>query len=59
MSNEKTQPILPVIIFLVSVSAAFTYGETWMGIVVTAIGVVSLGWSKRHDDPFPTNKTKE
>ncbi len=59
MSNEDTQPIWPVITFLVVVSAAFTYGEIWMGIVVTIIGVVVLGWSKRHEGPFPTNKPKE
>lgn len=35
---------------------AFTYGGIWVGLIVLVIGVVALGWSKRHEGPFPTNK---
>lgn len=59
MSNDESQSIWPVIVFLLIVSSAFTYGEIWMGIVVTIIGIVALGWSKRHEGPFTTNKPKK
>ena len=55
-NNQETQSIWPVVIFLTAVFAAFTFGEVWMGIVVTIIGLPALGWSKRHEGPFPTNR---
>jgi hypothetical protein len=48
-----------VILFILIVSAAFFYGGLWIGIIVSVIGVIALGWSKRHEGPFPTNKSKK
>lgn len=50
---------LPVIFLLVVLPIVFTYGGVWVGIPVLIIGVVALGWSKRHEGPFPTNRPKE
>jgi predicted membrane protein len=62
MSNnkKKVKDDWPAIIFLLIVLPfAFTLGGVWVGIVVLILGVVALGWSKRHKGPFPTNRTKE
>lgn len=48
----------PVIFLLVVLPIAFTFGGAWAGIPVLIIGVVVLGWSKRHKGPFPTNKPR-
>jgi hypothetical protein len=50
---------LPIIFLLVVLPIAFTYGGAWVGIPVLIIGVVALGWSKRHEGPFPTNRPRE
>jgi len=48
----------PLIVILI-ILGVFTYvGVVW-GIITLVIGVVSLGWSKRHDGPLPTNKNNE
>ena len=49
----------PVILFVTAVSVAFTYGGMWIGLVAIVIGLSALGWSKRHEGPFPTKKPKE
>lgn len=56
--SEKDQKTdWPVMLFIsVALPAAFTLGGVWVGICVLIFGVVALGWSKRHDGPFPTNK---
>lgn len=50
---------LPLIFIFIGLPVAFTYGGVWVGIPVLIIGVIALGWSKRHGGPFPTNKPKE
>ena len=53
--NEKSDwPAL--ILLLVALPFAFTFGGIWVGLFVLVVGVVALGWSKRHEGPFPTNK---
>ena len=48
----------PAIIFLlVALPIAFTFGGFWVGIIVLVIGSAVLGWNKRHDGPFSTNKS--
>jgi len=58
MSDERMgKSDWPAILFLlVGLPLAFTYGGIWVGLIVLVIGVVVLGWNKRHDGPFPTNK---
>jgi hypothetical protein len=49
----------PVLIFLfVGLPFAFTYGGLWVGLLILFIGVIAVGWSKRHEGPFPTNKPR-
>ena len=57
--NQESKSDWPAIIFLfVGLPLAFTYGELWVGFLVLIVGVVALGWSKRHDGPLPTNEEK-
>lgn len=59
MSEEKSKSDWPALLFLlVGLPVAFTYGGMWIGLIVLIIGVVALGWSKRHEGPFPTNRNK-
>ena len=60
MSDEQNKKAdWPVILFLVvGVPVSFTYGGIWVGLIVLVIGVIALGWSKRHKGPFPTNKER-
>ena len=48
-----------IIFVLFALPVAFTYGGVWVGLAVLVIGGVALGWSKRHEGPFPTNRPKE
>lgn len=58
MSKNKSD--WPALIFLfVGLPAAFTYGGVWVGLFVLVVGAVALGWSKRHEGPFPTNRNEE
>jgi len=57
MADEEKKSDWPAIFLaLVALPVAFTFGGVWVGLVVLLIGVVALGWSKRHEGPFPTNK---
>lgn len=57
MVDEKEKLDWPAILFvLVGLPIAFTFGGVWIGLGVLVVGVVALGWSKRHEGPFPTNK---
>ena len=49
----------PVILFILIVPVVFFFGGMWIGIPALIIGVVALGWSKRHKGPFPTNKSRD
>jgi len=55
MAKEKSD-WSAILFALVALPIAFTYGGIWIGLGVLVIGVVALGWSKRHDGPFPSNK---
>jgi hypothetical protein len=57
--EKKRDDWLPIVFLLVVLPIAFTFGGVWVGIAVLVIGVIALGWSKRHDGPFPTNKLRE
>ena len=50
-SADKTD-WLPILFLLVVLPVAFTWGGIWIGLVVLIVGVVWLGWSKRHHGPF-------
>lgn len=56
--EEPDQPIWPVILVTILVGYAFYWG-VWIGIIALILGVVALGWSRRHEGPFPTNKSNE
>lgn len=46
--NDKSDwPAL--ILLLVVLPLAFTFGGIWIGLFVLVVGVVALGWSKRHE----------
>lgn len=61
MSEEEKKggDWLPIIFLLVILPVAFTFGGVLFGMPVLVIGVVALGWSKRHEGPLPTNKQRE
>ncbi len=53
----KEQSDWPAILFvLVALPIAFTFGGVWVGLGALVIGVVTLGWSKRHDGLFSSKK---
>ncbi len=56
--NSKSDWPALLLIF-VGLPVAFTYGGLWVGLLVLVIGVVTLGWSKRHEGPFPTNRNSK
>ena len=58
-NTEKEKSNRAVLIFLFVLSLAFTFGGVWVGLPTLIVGVVALGWSRRHEGPFPTNKPKE
>jgi len=55
-SKEEKSDWPAILLLLVGIPIAFTFGGVWVGLFVLVVGVVALGWSKRHDGPFPTNK---
>lgn len=53
---KKSKSDWPALILLfIGIPIAFTYGGVWVGLIVSVIGVVVLGWNNRHKGPFPTN----
>ena len=59
MKDEKKDESGPTAILLVVVVAAFYFLGMWGEIISIVIGFVALGWSKRHQGPFPTDNSKE
>jgi len=57
-SKEGKTDWAAIIFLLIGIPLSFTFGGAWLGLVAIVIGVVVLGWSKRHDGPFTTNKEK-
>ena len=56
---KASKPDWPALLFiLVAVPLAFTFGGLWVGVPVLVIGLIMLGWSRRHDGPLPTNGRK-
>lgn len=55
-SNEKQSDWPAILLLLVGIPIIFTYGGVWVGLFVVVVGVVALGWSKRHEGAFPTNR---
>jgi len=57
--SEKERSDWPALILLfIGRPLAFTYGGLWIGLLALVVGIISLGWSKRHEGPFPTDKGK-
>ena len=57
MSEEKQKSDWPAFLLLFfGLPIAFTYGGMWIGLIVLVAGVVTLGWRKRHEGPFPTSR---
>ena len=57
--DKKKNNDWPAILFILIIPVVFFYGGMWIGITVLAIGIVALGWSKKHEGSFSTNKSKE
>ena len=55
-SKEEKSDWTAILLLLVGIPIAFTFGGVWVGLLALVVGVVALGWSKRHDGPFPANK---
>jgi len=53
--SDKTDWIA-LIVALIAIPTAFMFGGVWVGLATLVIGSVVLGWSKRHEGPFPTDK---
>ena len=60
MSNKekKSDDWPPIIFVLIVLPIAYTYLGFWFTLPILIIGLAVLGWSKRHDGPFPTNSPK-
>jgi hypothetical protein len=57
--DKKGTDWVAVIFIFIVLPAAFTLGGVWVGIATLVIGIVALGWKKRHEGPFPTNKSEK
>ncbi len=57
--NEEGSNWKILVFLLVALPLAFGYGGVWVGLVVFLIGSVVIGWEKRHEGPFPTNRRNE
>ncbi len=57
--SEKEKSDWPALILLfIGLPLAFTYGGVWIGLLALVVGIIFLGWSKRNEGPFPTDKKK-
>lgn len=57
ISKEKSNNSWVVILFIfIGGPLGFAFGGVFVGLAMLVVGVVALGWDKRHDGPFPTNK---
>ena len=55
--NKESKSDWPALLLLfIALPLAFTYGGMWIGLLVLVVGVEALGWSKRHELPFPTKR---
>ena len=60
MTEKKSKSDWPALLLLiVGLPVAFTYGGLWVGLAVLVISVVALGWSKRHNGPYSTNQDQQ
>lgn len=50
--NVEDKSEIFVVIFIVVVCLCFYLGGLWLGILSIAVGIIALGWGKRHDGPF-------
>jgi hypothetical protein len=57
-NKESKSDWLSLLLLFVALPLAFTYGGMWIGLLVLVVGVVALGWNKRHEGPFPTKRNK-
>ncbi len=57
--DKKGSDWIGIIFLFIILPTAFTVGGVWVGIAVLVIGVVAFGWKKRHEGPFPTNKSEK
>lgn len=57
--DKKGTDWIAIIFLFIILPTAFTVGGAWVGITALVIGVVALGWKKRHEGPFPTNKSEK
>ena len=59
VGEDKEISDWPALLFLLIVLPfAFTFGGVWVGVSFLFVGVIALGWRKRHKGPFPTNKAE-
>jgi hypothetical protein len=58
MGDNKKEDWPVLILLFIGLPLAFTYGGLWVGLSVLFVGVIALGWSKRHKGPFPTDKNE-
>jgi hypothetical protein len=61
MASEEKKGFdwIAVIFIFIVLPVAFTVGGAWVGIATLVIGIVALGWKKRHEGTFPTNKSEK
>ncbi len=56
MNDEKSEPFLPAFITIIIVSFSFSAMGVWAGVLSFIICTIFMGWKKRYEGPFPTNR---
>ena len=56
MGDKKKSDWPALILLFIGLPFAFTYGGLWIGLLVLVVSIIALGWSKRHEGPFPLIK---